>query len=247
MTRKPPAMRELSLFSGAGGGLLATKHLLGWESVGYVEFNEYCQKVLQARIADGLLDDAPIIKDVRSLTKEMVDSLASLWHNSSKILEENDMGAPRKDYDEAVSLYNAGLSVGDVAAFYNISRQAMHAILKRREVQFRTQAKFGEDNHFFRGGDKASDKTQNILEKALEKGIVIRPDSCESCTSKPTFKDGRTGIQGHHPDYNKPLLVMWLCQKCHHEWHKSNRAVPRKEEETVEASDVIDVVSAGFP
>ena len=29
-------MRELSLFSGAGGGLLGTK-LLGWQTVGYME------------------------------------------------------------------------------------------------------------------------------------------------------------------------------------------------------------------
>ena len=30
-------MNELSLFSGAGGGLLATQHLLGWTTIGYVE------------------------------------------------------------------------------------------------------------------------------------------------------------------------------------------------------------------
>lgn len=59
-------MRELSLFSGAGGGLLATKHLLNWRTVGYVEFNEYCQKVIAARIRDGLLDDAPIFGDIRA-------------------------------------------------------------------------------------------------------------------------------------------------------------------------------------
>ncbi len=57
-------MRELSLFTGAGGGLLGTK-LLGWESVGYVEFNEYCQRVLAQRIEDGILDEAPIFGDVR--------------------------------------------------------------------------------------------------------------------------------------------------------------------------------------
>lgn len=57
-------MRELSLFSGAGGGLLGTK-LLGFQHIGYVEFNEYCQKVLAQRIKDGYLDEAPIFTDVR--------------------------------------------------------------------------------------------------------------------------------------------------------------------------------------
>ena len=56
-------MRELSLFTGAGGGLLGTK-LLGWHTVGYVEFNEYCQKVLAQRIQDGFLDEAPIFGDI---------------------------------------------------------------------------------------------------------------------------------------------------------------------------------------
>ena len=58
--------RELSLFSGAGGGLLATQYLLGFQTVCYVEQDTYCQRVLQARIADGILDDAPIWDDVRT-------------------------------------------------------------------------------------------------------------------------------------------------------------------------------------
>lgn len=63
-------VRELSLFSGAGGGLLATKHLLGWTTVGYVEWDDYCQRVLRARIDDGLLDDAPIFGDIRTFINE---------------------------------------------------------------------------------------------------------------------------------------------------------------------------------
>ena len=62
--KRPRQLRELSLFTGAGGGLLGTT-LLGWQHIGYVEYNEYCQRVLQARIADGFLDDAPIFGDVR--------------------------------------------------------------------------------------------------------------------------------------------------------------------------------------
>ncbi len=58
-------MNELSLFSGIGGGLLATHHLLGWHTIGYVENDDYCQQVLRARIADGLLSRAPIFTDVR--------------------------------------------------------------------------------------------------------------------------------------------------------------------------------------
>lgn len=62
-------MRELSLFSGAGGGLLGTK-LLGWETIGYVEFNDYCQRVLKQRILDGIFDKAPIFSDIRVFISE---------------------------------------------------------------------------------------------------------------------------------------------------------------------------------
>lgn len=57
------AFTELSLFSGAGGGLLATRHLLGWKTICYVEWDKYCIEVLKSRIRDGYLDDAPIWDD----------------------------------------------------------------------------------------------------------------------------------------------------------------------------------------
>jgi DNA (cytosine-5)-methyltransferase 1 len=61
-------MRELSLFTGAGGGLLAS-HLLGWVPVGYVEWDDYCQRVIAARIRDGMLPAAPIFTDVRKFVE----------------------------------------------------------------------------------------------------------------------------------------------------------------------------------
>lgn len=62
-------LRELSLFTGAGGGLLGTS-LLGFSHVGYVEWNEYCQQVIAARIRDGHLDNAPIFGDIDSFLSE---------------------------------------------------------------------------------------------------------------------------------------------------------------------------------
>lgn len=62
-------MNELALFAGAGGGLLGTK-LLGWRAVGYVEVDDYCQRILAARICDGFLDDAPIFGDIRAFISD---------------------------------------------------------------------------------------------------------------------------------------------------------------------------------
>jgi DNA (cytosine-5)-methyltransferase 1 len=59
-------MNELALFAGAGGGLLTSRWLLGHRVVCYVENDAYCIKVIKARIADGLLDDAPIWDDIKT-------------------------------------------------------------------------------------------------------------------------------------------------------------------------------------
>lgn len=59
-------MKHLSLFSGAGLGEWAARYLLGWETVGYVEWNKYCQRVLRARIDDGSFCNAPIFSDIRA-------------------------------------------------------------------------------------------------------------------------------------------------------------------------------------
>lgn len=61
-------MNELALFAGAGGGVLGG-HLLGWEQVGYVEWNTYCQRVLAARMRDGFIGTAPIFTDVREFVQ----------------------------------------------------------------------------------------------------------------------------------------------------------------------------------
>jgi len=62
-------VRELSLFSGAGGGLLGT-YLLGFSPVGYVEFSDYCQRVLKQRIKDGVFPEAPIFGDIKAFIGE---------------------------------------------------------------------------------------------------------------------------------------------------------------------------------
>ena len=62
-----PNYRVLDLFSGYGGFALGLR-LAGLDTttVAYVEWDKYCQKVIQQRQRDGLLDDAPIWDDIKS-------------------------------------------------------------------------------------------------------------------------------------------------------------------------------------
>lgn len=51
-------------------------------------------------------------------------------------------------------------------------------------------------------------RAHNAVNNGIRGGTVFRPDSCSIC--------GKVGrLDGHHPDYTKPLDVVWLCQVCH--------------------------------
>ena len=238
-------MNTLSLCSGIGGMELGLSLVTDHETICWVEQDRYCQDLLLARMADGLLDRAPLWPDIRTLSGEMVDNIASPWQDPC--WEERTMGARRKDYDQAVSLYEGGLSLAEIADFYQIGRQAMWKILQRRGVAFRGQKRYGSENHFFRGGRSGKGRANDLFERALLKGLVLRRNQCERCSASGSFKDGRSLVQAHHDDYNRPLDVRWLCQPCHHEWHKNNKPIQKNKENQVEAAKVIDVVTGGFP
>lgn len=232
-------MKFGSLFSGIGGFDLGLERA-GMECAWQVEIDDYCQRVLQKHWPDVAKWD-----DIKTLDSDIVGGLANLTYNSKKALKELcDM--PKKldpKYSPAVDLYNSGLSIQDVADFYEITRQAMHLILKRRGVSFRPMKKEGEDNHFYRGGETADTRVQHITWKAIKRGILV-PQPCASCSKTGTMADGRNIVQAHHDDYNKPLDVRWLCQECHHEWHKENKSKGGSAEP---ADASIDVLVGGFP
>lgn len=58
-------------------------------------------------------------------------------------------------------------------------------------------------------------KARGIVRLAIKKGIIIKPNICEHCNRD------NIRIEGHHPDYNKPLSVIWLCNSCHKTLHKN--------------------------
>lgn len=65
----------LSLYSGICGGDLGLQHLLGWECAGYVEWDDYCVKIIEQRIKDGLLSDAPIFHcDIREFNQNYAET-----------------------------------------------------------------------------------------------------------------------------------------------------------------------------
>lgn len=235
-------LNGLDLFSGIGGLSLALSEWV--RPIAYCEIDPYVRGVLLSRMAEGFLPEAPIHHDVTKLNSETLCAMRA-FHE-----EEADMAGRLKKLTQeqvadATRNYEQGMSLGDLAHVYGVTRQAMWDLLRRRTT-LRPQARFGNENHFYRGGRRSDARAHDVVDKAIQSGRLVNPGVCETCGASGRFTDGRTAIQAHHDDYNHPLNVRWLCQPCHHEWHRNNQPVPvRKGGE--EGSPAVDIIYGGFP
>lgn len=61
---------------------------------------------------------------------------------------------------------------------------------------------------------------RNALSKAIEDTRAIPAPTCSAC-------DRPCKTVGHHPDYRRPLYIVWLCGKCHGREHanRTNRGI----------------------
>ena len=65
-------------------------------------------------------------------------------------------------------------------------------------------------------------KARSAVMVAKRSGELLPTVTCEHC--------GKPGkLHGHHPDYEKPLAVIWLCPKCHAQEHKKIRQAAWKQ------------------
>ena len=55
---------------------------------------------------------------------------------------------------------------------------------------------------------------QRALRSAIKAGL-ISPEPCEVCGAEPA--------DGHHPDYDRPMDVRWLCRRHHRAAHQGGR------------------------
>lgn len=62
---------------------------------------------------------------------------------------------------------------------------------------------------------------QYSITQMLKMGLMFKPDYCSKCGKwcKP---------HGHHPDYDYPLQVEWLCHSCHRGEHRAERCSARQ-------------------
>jgi hypothetical protein len=82
---------------------------------------------------------------------------------------------------------------------------------KRSKTDHRKQSSAIRNKNDYQKFKKRRQANQ-LLRRAILKGLVKKWPVCfvHSCNKRP---------EGHHPDYSKPLDVVWLCPEHHRQAH----------------------------
>ena len=66
---------------------------------------------------------------------------------------------------------------------------------------------------------RKKDNCKSYANTYLKRGKILKLP-CKICSSKKS--------EMHHIDYNKPLIIIWLCRRCHLLHHKLQQIVERE-------------------
>ena len=64
----------------------------------------------------------------------------------------------------------------------------------------------------WRARNAAAWSAHKAVKRALAAGILVKPTVCEDCGR-------RERLDAHHDDYMLPLVVRWVCRRCHFARH----------------------------
>ena len=90
---------------------------------------------------------------------------------------------------------------------------------KRCETIRKTQSAWYKESHNqWAKINKHKVNARSAVARALRKNKLFKPKVCELCGN--TVK-----LNAHHEDYNKPLVVIWLCTDCHYKHHHPEKSM----------------------
>lgn len=102
-------------------------------------------------------------------------------------------------------------------------RAHLRALRRARSVTPAEEARRRRNMATYRAKHPEKLKAHMLLNRAVQRGDVVRPDNCERCGETPPLsRDRRSLIHGHHhKGHEYPLSVIWLCPVCHKKEHQS--------------------------
>lgn len=97
--------------------------------------------------------------------------------------------------------------------YYEDNKEALRE--KARNYQKDNREAFNKRHRKYRKENPSKSKARSIVGKAIRSGKLIRPRFCSSC-GNDIF------LEAHHPNYDNPLDVIWLCKDCHWKEHSKH-------------------------
>lgn len=94
-------------------------------------------------------------------------------------------------------------------------------LLKNKEYRNLHKTDYNKCKNKWAKNNRIKTNAHTKLRRAILRGDIIKPKTCAICGSD-------TILQAHHYDYNKPLDVIFLCDKCHKNEHKKINEIKRK-------------------
>ena len=93
-----------------------------------------------------------------------------------------------------------------------------HRVLARKHYSQTEQGKaaFRKAKDKWEESNVIKRSASHIVNNAVRDGKLIKEYKCQSCNIESVR------IHGHHDDYAYPMIVRWLCSKCHTAWHNEN-------------------------
>lgn len=134
--------------------------------------------------------------------KEMLDGHL----NKCKDCKKNYQKAHRLSNLERVKKYDRNRPNADERSIKRRQR------LKEDPEKYR---RYIENQQKWRKNNRHKANAHSMVKRAIQSGKIQKPTKCQKCGNKGD-------IQAHHPDYSKPLEVIFLCNKCHKEEHKKD-------------------------
>ena len=152
---------------------------------------------------------APRCKECRSVLSKAV---RKGWSEEEKEKERAYNRTPKRKASNSIAVMKwANKNKDKMRAINDRYRFTEAGAKKRKEYKKSESGKDSGKRYVERNRIKM--RAQKRARRAVEKGLLTKT-GCEVC--------GSDSVQGHHPDYKKPLVVMWLCAAHHCEWHRLN-------------------------
>lgn len=85
----------------------------------------------------------------------------------------------------------------------------------RERERERSRKKWRERHHLWSSSSRSSEVGDEV-KNAVRRGDLVPASRCEDCGHD--FSEFRR--EAHHPDYDEPLEVEWLCSLCHGKRHR---------------------------